>query len=255
MNRLFNLAVDPTDLAMSLLRAGTQAEMQAVIGSGGGGGGAVDSVNGQTGAVVLSAEDVGAVGTGALGVTVATLVGGKVPNSQVPPLAITSTFVVSTQAAQLALVAEEGDVCIRTDLNKTYIKLGTTLGTMLDWQEMLSPTAPVQSVNGRTGVVSLVASDVGAATAAQGAKADTAVQPPALATKANLPGGWTNAAYQNGFETYPNFVPVGYRVTDGRVDLRGTARTATGQQHGVFPTVFTLPENMRPSAGDPWCQR
>lgn len=56
MNRLFNLAVDPTDLAMSLLRAGTQAEMQAVIGSGGGGGGgAVDSVNGQTGAVVLSA--------------------------------------------------------------------------------------------------------------------------------------------------------------------------------------------------------
>ncbi|WYM31392.1 hypothetical protein Stm18_050 [Stenotrophomonas phage Stm18] len=156
---------------------------------------------------------------------------------------------VSTQAAQLALAAEEGDVCIRTDLNKTYIKLGTTLGTMLDWQEMLSPTAPVQSVNGRTGVVSLVASDVGAATAAQGAKADTAVQPPALATKANLPGGWTNAAYQNGFETYPNFVPVGYRVTDGRVDLRGTARTATGQQHGVFPTVFTLPENMRPSAG------
>ena len=36
--------------------------------------------------------------------------------------------------------------------------------------------SPVQSVNGKTGAVSLTASDVGAATTAQGAKADSAVQ-------------------------------------------------------------------------------
>ncbi|MGN2244947.1 hypothetical protein ACFWZU_15740 [Frateuria sp. GZRR33] len=36
--------------------------------------------------------------------------------------------------------------------------------------------SPVQSVNGKTGTVSLTASDVGAATTAQGAKADSAVQ-------------------------------------------------------------------------------
>lgn len=41
----------------------------------------------------------------------------------------------------------------------------------------------VDSVNGKTGVVVLSASDVGAATTAQGAKADTAVQPAALAGK------------------------------------------------------------------------
>ena len=41
--------------------------------------------------------------------------------------------------------------------------------------------APVQSVAGKTGAVTLTASDVGAATAAQGVKADTAVQPAALA--------------------------------------------------------------------------
>lgn len=39
----------------------------------------------------------------------------------------------------------------------------------------------VDSVNGKTGVVVLSASDVGAATTAQGAKADTAVQPAAIA--------------------------------------------------------------------------
>lgn len=39
----------------------------------------------------------------------------------------------------------------------------------------------VASVNGQTGTVVLTASDVGAATAAQGAKADTAVQPAAIA--------------------------------------------------------------------------
>lgn len=38
----------------------------------------------------------------------------------------------------------------------------------------------VDSVNGKTGTVVLVASDVGAATTAQGAKADTAVQPAAI---------------------------------------------------------------------------
>ena len=43
----------------------------------------------------------------------------------------------------------------------------------------------VDSVNGKTGVVVLSASDVGAATTAQGAKADTAVQPAALASKEN----------------------------------------------------------------------
>lgn len=38
----------------------------------------------------------------------------------------------------------------------------------------------VDSVNGKTGTVVLVASDVGAATTAQGAKADTAIQPAAI---------------------------------------------------------------------------
>ena len=53
-------------------------------------------------------------------------------------------------------------------------------------------TAGVVSLNGQTGNVTLSAADVGAASAAQGAKADTAVQPgalDALATKQELTTG------------------------------------------------------------------
>lgn len=49
----------------------------------------------------------------------------------------------------------------------------------------------VDSVNGKTGVVVLAASDVGAATTAQGAQADTAVQPAGL-TKAAVGLGLVN---------------------------------------------------------------
>ncbi len=89
----------------------------------------------------------------------------KIPNQYLPPLAITSTFVVNSQAAQLALDAQEGDVAVRTDLSKNYIKNAGTTGTMADWTELLTPAAPVQSVNGKTGNVVLNAADVGAAPA------------------------------------------------------------------------------------------
>lgn len=86
----------------------------------------------------------------------------KIPNAQLPALAITETYVVNSEAAQLALDAQEGDVCVRTDLGKSFIHTNSYVGTMLDWQELLTPTAPVQSVNGQTGTVVLTASNVSA---------------------------------------------------------------------------------------------
>ena len=85
---------------------------------------------------------------------------GLVPNSQLPALAITSTFTAADETAQLALTAEEGDVCVRTDENKSYIHNGGTAGDMTDWQELLTPTDAVLSVNGKTGVVSLDTDDI-----------------------------------------------------------------------------------------------
>ena len=87
----------------------------------------------------------------------APLVNGKIPDSYLPPLAITKTHVVADQNAQNTLVVEEGDVAVRTDLKKSFIYTGTA------WQELLSPTDVVLSVNGQTGVINLTAANVGAA--------------------------------------------------------------------------------------------
>lgn len=88
---------------------------------------------------------------------------GKIPNSVLPPLAISTTSVVASQAAMLALTAETGDVCVRTDLTKTYILTGTGNPTVLgNWQELLNPpgSSTVTSVNSKVGAVVLSTDDV-----------------------------------------------------------------------------------------------
>lgn len=92
---------------------------------------------------------------------VATLdAGGKVPSSQLPPLAITDTFVVASEVAMLALTAQTGDVAVRTDVSKSFILQGTDPSVLGDWQELLTPSDAVLSVNGQTGAVVLDTDDV-----------------------------------------------------------------------------------------------
>lgn len=87
---------------------------------------------------------------------VATLDGNtKIPSTQLPAIAITSTFVVVSEATMLALTAQEGDVAVRSDLNKSFILAGSDPTILANWQELLTPTDVVQSVDGRTGTVSL----------------------------------------------------------------------------------------------------
>src|SRR4051794_16822841 len=88
--------------------------------------------------------------------------GAKIPTSQLPALAITDTFVVACQAAMLALTAEVGDVAVRTDLGKSFILRVAGAATLSNWQELLTPTDAVLSVNGQTGAVNLTASGLGA---------------------------------------------------------------------------------------------
>jgi len=89
---------------------------------------------------------------------------GKVPSSQLPAIALSEVFVVSSQSAQLALTAQEGDVVVRTDESKSYIHNGGSAGTMADYTELQTPADAVTSVNGYTGTVSLTTSDVGEGT-------------------------------------------------------------------------------------------
>ena len=80
---------------------------------------------------------------------------GLVPTHHLPALAISETSVVNSQSAMLALTAQVGDVAVRTDVNKSFILTATPASTLANWQELLTPTDAVLSVDGSTGAVSL----------------------------------------------------------------------------------------------------
>ncbi len=153
--------------------------------------GAVTSVDGQAGAVTLTSADIGLgnvnnttdlnkpISTATQNAlnTKADLVGGKVPTSQLPSLAVSEYLgPAANQAAMLLLSGERGDWCIRTDSSSTFVLVSDGGSTIGDWQELATPASPVSSVNGYTGTVVLGASDVSAATTAQGVLADSALQ-------------------------------------------------------------------------------
>lgn len=87
---------------------------------------------------------------------------GKLDVSVLPAIAVKETFVVSSQAAMLALTAQEGDMCIRTDLSKTYILQGDDPSVLSNWIALAAPTDSgyVISVNGKTGAVTVTTSEV-----------------------------------------------------------------------------------------------
>lgn len=85
---------------------------------------------------------------------------GKIPASQLPAIAIKDVFTVASQATMLALAAQRGDMAIRTDNGRTYVLASDSPATLGDWKE-ISSAAPVTSVAGKTGAVTLTNADVG----------------------------------------------------------------------------------------------
>lgn len=67
--------------------------------------------------------------------------GGKLPASAVPKIAITDTFTAVSEIAMLNLPgAEKGDICVRTDIYRTFILTGDDASDINDWQELAVPT-------------------------------------------------------------------------------------------------------------------
>ncbi|MEG1597681.1 MAG: hypothetical protein RR359_05350 [Bacilli bacterium] len=85
---------------------------------------------------------------------------GKLVSSILPSIAITDTFVVSKESEMLALNAEIGDIAIRSDINETFILKTIPATVLANWIKLLTPADSVTSVNGKTGVVSLAATDI-----------------------------------------------------------------------------------------------
>ncbi len=84
-----------------------------------------------------------------------------VPVANIPAIALTTTFVVASQAAMLALsTATVGDLCIRTDLSQTFILAAAPPSTLGNWTQLLNPASDVTSVNTFTGAVTLTTTNI-----------------------------------------------------------------------------------------------
>lgn len=96
------------------------------------------------------------------GTDVASLVGGKIPTAQIPDIAISDYLgSVANQAAMLALTGEKGDWCNRSDTGTVFVISGNDPTLVGSWTQLNYPTAPVTSVSGKTGSVTLEKADVG----------------------------------------------------------------------------------------------
>ena len=94
--------------------------------------------------------------------TKADLSGGKLLTSQLPDMAIVDFLgTVGSEAALLGLTGQRGDWAIRSDLGTVWIITGDTPSSLASWQQTAYPGAPVSSVAGKTGAVTLVKGDVG----------------------------------------------------------------------------------------------
>jgi len=179
----------------------------------------------------------------------ADLVGGVVPTSQLPALAITEFLGTSaSQAAMLLLVGQKGDWTIRSDLGTVWVIVGNDPTLLADWQEFEYPASPVTSVNDQVGVVVLGSADVGAATAAQGVLADTALQPADVGTAAAEDVGAFATAAQG---AKVDFLTVTQPVDLDTIETRVNALDAAVVLKGVWdPSAGTFPGGGTAQAGD-----
>ena len=175
----------------------------------------------------------------------------KINPSQLPALAITDTFVVASQAAQIALTAEVGDVAIRTDLSKSFILQTSPSSTFANWQELLTPTDSVSSVFGRTGVVTAqngdyTAAQVGAPAGSgnstgtnTGDQTNISGNAATVTTNANLTGPVTSVGNATSFTsgmTIPAFT-LGGTVSGGGNQINNVVIGTTTPLAGAFTTL------------------
>ena len=119
---------------------------------------------------------------------------GKIPAAQLPAIAITDTYVVASQSAMLALNAHIGDVAVRSDLNKSFILATNPANTLSSWQELLTPTDSVTTVNGQTGSVVITTNSIGAAAANHASTHAAAGSDPIAISASQVTSGVMDAA-------------------------------------------------------------
>lgn len=214
-NKLIDMAVNTSTFGAELITAENSAAARSLLEvDSGGGGGAVSSVNGQVGAVVLDYADVGA----------ASAAQGALADTALQP--------GDAVGAITSVNGKTGVVVLSyTDVGAASAAQGAKADTALQPGDI--PTAPVLSVNGKTGTVTLTPADVGAATSAQGAKADTAVQPGSLATVA------TTGSY-NSLTGLPTLGTAASQSASSFATAAQGAKADTALQPSILPPTFIM---------------
>lgn len=169
---LHNIADGTPDISELVPQSREEVYLKYIAENGGGSGGGGDVTKEYVDQQLATKEDKDKLGTAAYCDT-GTSEGnvpiineqGKLDNSLIPSLAITDTFVAENEDEMLNLPGvEKGDICIRTDENKTYIlddkpkevmTLAENATELSDWIELKTPTSEVTSVNGEKGDVTL----------------------------------------------------------------------------------------------------
>ena len=75
---------------------------------------------------------------------------GAIHSTNIPAIALSSIQTAANESAQLSLTTQEGDVVVRTDQNRTYMKNSGSAGSMADFTQILTPTDYVSSSSGGT---------------------------------------------------------------------------------------------------------
>lgn len=166
--------------------------------------------------------------------------GGKIPVSMIPAIALTEPFVVSSQAAMLALDAQVGDIAKRTDLGYSFCLASSPASTLSNWVQLTDDV--LAQLGLPTGATQVGATDdSGNNTTVQGA----------LALKASLAA----LAATNGYTLIPSMAPYlqiqawkdegdvrGWLAKcDGSTDDTVKVQQAINERQGIGPVIIPLP--------------
>ena len=155
-------------------------------------------------------------------------------------IALTTVQTAANETAHLNLTAQEGDIVVRSDENKSYVRNSGTAGTMADYTELLTPTDAVLSVTTTDGTyINLTpnsattgAINIGADLSAADGTADNTAR---FLTKDNT---WAVPAYTTDTNTQLTTAQVRAKFTAGtNITITNGEISATDTDTNTFRTV------------------